>query len=66
MEGNVRCIVHNIWEIGLPAQGMTEAIIVVIEMSSSLQKYAIIDLVYLGMERVLLYWSVDQYHNVQK
>ena len=35
-------------------------------MSSKLQKGAIIGVVYFSMEKVLLYWSGDQYNNVQR
>ena len=35
-------------------------------MSSKLQKGAIIDVVYFSMEKVLLYWSGDQYNDVPK
>ena len=57
---------YNIWELGLPMRGLTEAIIVVIKMSSKLQKDAILSVVYFSMEKMLLYWSVNQYNNVQK
>ena len=35
-------------------------------MSSKLQKGAILDVVYCSIEKILLYWSMDQYNNVQK
>ena len=44
----------------------TQAIILVIEMSFKLQKGAIIDVVYFSIEKLLLYWSGDQYNNVPK
>ena len=47
-------------------RGLTEAIIVVIKMSSKLQKDAILSVVYFSMEKMLLYWSVNQYNYLQK
>ena len=45
----------HILEAWPPLQGRAEAITVVIEMSSNLQKCAIIDILNLGIEKVLLY-----------
>ena len=35
-------------------------------MSSKLQKSANKGVVFFGMKKMLLYWSVDQYNNLQK
>ena len=35
-------------------------------LSAKLHEGAFISVVYFNMEKVLLYWSVDQYNNVQK
>ena len=52
--------------LGLPIRGMTLAIIAVIGMSAKLQKGAITVVVFFSMEKMLLYWSVDQYNYVPK